>query len=395
MIPTRNITMGFLAQQAATSSTDAAREINFSTHLAVVGATGLGKTRKILDIHDSRFAQGHGMLWFDPKNVVYREIIHRAKDKKKIYRLGIPGGGKNDIRINILSLLTESEEKMDQFCLSFFSKRGKMHSDFWTTAAAKMFFTSAMLYMTLSRILCYVNTLTGEEKSFSSLITYDGKNNEEEKRISFLITSSPITMEYLYEQISNRENFRQTAGNIHLIVEAFFSEMQTRLASCNLTVENLLQIGIWADDIKRFAKEFNTYILPAGDDSSSGRSGVWFTMCSSIPRSFYSDPSLNAAHHSHDTKALLESGQCIVVSLGNEQLMSTLFNYYAEYFSLRASMHDVRSITIILEEANRLLNTGIEIDIERIITFSRQAKLSVVTVFQSWGQAKKAFGEVA
>lgn len=193
--------------------------------------------------------------------------------------------------------------------------------------------------------------------------------------------------------ISHRETFRQIVGNIFKVFNLFEEEMKGRVESgLLLTEENASVLDTFLGDMVRFAKEFSTYKLASDDGSASGTSGVWFTMCSSIPSTLFTDKSLNVPHNTHNTKELLESGKCIIVSINNEEVMGTLFNYYAEYFSARASRPDIRPVTIMLEEANRLLTTMINIDLEKTITYSRQAKLSIVTVFQSWGQAYEVFG---
>jgi hypothetical protein len=250
-----------------------------------------------------------------------------------------------------------------------------------------------MLFQTMNKTLMCINEMTGAVKNFSRTITYNEANPEDKKEIIFEIKETPITFKEVYTIISDRTAFSQFVANIKEVVKVFEEEMHDRVNLKTLTEITAFELDTYFEEIKSFSEEFGTYKLSQDEHSASGTAGIWFTMCSSIPDILFSDESLNAKENTHDTKALLESNACIIISINNEQVMSILFNYYCEYLSARASKVDLHPVTIILEEANRLLSTGVDIDLERTITYSRQAKLSIVTVFQAWGQAYNAFGE--
>jgi hypothetical protein len=113
-------------------------------------------------------------------------------------------------------------------------------------------------------------------------------------------------------------------------------------------------------------------------------------MISSIPQELYSNMALNTKEHSHDVRALLENGECLIVSFSNRLVMSTLFNLYANMFSTRAADHNTRPVTLVLEEAREILHG---LDLERTLVYARESNCSVVMALQSMHQAYMVYGK--
>lgn len=361
------------------------KKIDESTHLAFISKTSGGKTRRLLGALRHYMSDQKGVLVFDVKNIIDRDIL-TIVDKDRVFKLGVDSAGKHAIKINLFSHITQSEQNIQRFSKALLSSEAYSDHKFWAQSSELILSTSLSLLSYMNKCLIHVSTIIDREIEFERTIRYD-----EDKEVIFSLSSNPLTFAEFYEKISHRETFRQTAGNIQVIVDKFFEEIKGYLDFNTLNKEDALTLDMYMYKIERFAKLFSTYQLPSKEDFS-GTSGSYFGLLMGTPQILYTDTTLNSKEDTHDVCDLLEKGNCVIVSTNNLQVQSFLFNIYAEHFSLRASLPDANEVVIALDEANSLLNTGTSIDMEHVVTYARSSRLKLIALFQSEKQLYKAFG---
>jgi hypothetical protein len=242
----------------------------------------------------------------------------------------------------------------------------------------------------MNKLLAEVSKTIGEDIEFSTFITY--KEGENDKEVPFSISSKPLTFEEFYNKISTRTHFRHVAGNIREITDEYFKKITQYVDTNKFSREDALKFDKLMYTINKYSKLMATYRLPAKEDFS-GTSGSYFRMILGINSILYTDKTLNSIEDTHDVKRLIEEGNCVICLSDDIQVQELIFTIYAEHFSLRSSLVNANPVSIVIDEANSLINTGTTIDLEHYLTFSRSSNLSIVSLFQSKRQLFQAFGE--
>jgi len=383
------MTIGFLTNNEKKQTTEQ-YETKSGEHVMIESKTGAGKTRLALSIHDQKAAQEEGILWFDPKNKLHRELKKHSKDPTDIFLLGAPAEGENDIRINLFQKIVDSESKALRFSYALIAGEKATDSHkFWSEAAAEMFFHSMNFIYELQQLISMTKNISDREILFCK--EFSIKDTDSSKKSTFKIDATPVTFESFYKRISDYDQFKIMCNNSNAIATVVVGKAKSYLSSRRFSKEDATKLDKHLSRVKRFAFEISKYSLNDSRAEASGDNGVYMSMIKSIPSELYSDRGLNITEDTHNMIELLEEGKHIVVSKDSKIISSALFNYVTDHLSLRSSKHDARPVSIFMEEASRILTRST--DLEGTLAYARESKLSVVFVVQSFAQIIEIYGQ--
>ncbi len=385
-------------------------DLGYSTkageHVLITGSTGSGKSRLLLRILEHKVCLDEGICLVDEKNVLHREIKHIFKEQisrqeKKLYQLGSPGYGSNDIRINILDLACSSKKKSKAFFEKIISEKYKTDGGshlFWAEGAYKMAYDTYRFISTIQKILFFIASRTKNEENliFEYAAEIDLPEKDDKEWVKAYFTSSPLTFKDLNMFFIDYDQFKLISSFSKSIADKLIKECKYKhkYVLKDLSKKEASTIDSFLYELRIAGENLSRYQLNSDRTEFSGNNGLWFTLQSSIPSALVENEMINEPYPTHDMIEILESKDILIIDSESLEgsIVNIVMNTLWDVLSLRSSKNKTTPVSFMIEEASRVLSN--DVDLERTLAYARESKLSITLVTQSISQLTHIFGDI-
>jgi len=389
--------MGFLQNEENTK--DTVQPLPKQNSLTI-GETGSGKTVGILYPIIKQKLSVSGCLIVDEKHTMHTFVKHcvGVNNFDRVYQLGSSVSmGTNDLEVNLLSLACGSKKATKEFfdgLMGVHITDSHNTHDFWAQSASTMI---AETYQYLHSIKSFLQFMEKEMDVERQLWSYATKiNTDEESKIfvKFSIDSTPLTLRSLYAYMSNKDIFIAFATEAETIISRIAKHFDTSNNE-RVTSNKMLQLNHYYNEMKDASMKMHKHILPYDMSAeASGIRGVYFTLMASLGGDIVDIDCLNASISPLDMLTLLEGGKHIIVNSESLPVLATnvIVSRTLELLSLRAKRQNPAHVTFIVDEASRVLSRASDLD--RVLSFCREASISVHLATQAESQLVELFGSL-
>lgn len=347
-------------------------------HVLFVGKTGNGKTTGgINPIMDSRIKAGYGMLIFDEKGKEHRvvkSIADRHNRLNDVIELGKPHG----ITINLMDNLSERQ-------LESFIRRFMKHSkeSFWEEGAVNMFMALAKWLTGMKKLYRYGIEIFDMEPLELTQTHIDTKANE---TYTWTISMEPLSAKeisiYFHDSVAFAMVSQKNSSYAHMLISHVTDSIgKTHIQRKDLN-DQLLVAEKLIDELNELQTVLKGKIIKSDLSEASGNNGTYF-MVSAIINVLAQDRYVNNSNAIGITK-LLGEGKIIVVNTESfsTPILSTLLDQTLESLATRSKHKNVHPISVIIDEANRVLNADSDIRIDVL----RESKVEMIMATQNHEQ---------
>jgi hypothetical protein len=360
-------------------------QIDDFKHALFIGKTGNGKTTGgINPVINSRIEAGYGMLVFDEKGKEHRVVKSMASQHGRledVIELGKPHG----IKINLLSHL--SERQMENFIRRLIKRS---QESYWTESSINMVLPLIRWLLGIKKLHTFgVETFDmGKTRLHNSHI--DTKTSVKHE---WTVSTDPLTAKELSEYFHNSAAFALVSQFGHFYTQQLISSI---LAS--ITVEHTksieqMQAMLIAEELIDNIEELEIILkgkmIKSDLSESSGNNGNYF-MIASILSVVGSNSYINYPF-AKDLHELLSEGKIVIINTEtfSTPILSTLLDQTLESLSTRSKQKDAHPISIIVDEANRVLTAESDIRIDVL----RESKVEVIMATQNHEQMISKMGD--
>jgi hypothetical protein len=359
--------------------------LNEFKHALFIGKTGNGKTTGgINPIMDSRISAGYGMMIFDEKGKEHRVVKSIAQRHGRLDDV-VELGKLHGITVNLLNNL--SERQLESF-LRRFLKRS--NDSFWTEGAINM-------------VMALVQWLVGVKKLYQFGIdvlgmspidlTYDYEDRKANITHQWSVSTDPLSAKELSGYFHNPIAFalvsQKSREYVEMLIEHVSQSIQTKHMMDTSLNDKVLMAEQLIDKLKELETTLQGKIIKADLSEASGNNGNYF-MIASVINLVGSDRYVN------DTKAgdiaeLLNAGKIVVINTESfsSGILASLLDQTLESLSTRSKHKNVHPISVIIDEANRVLSADSDIRIDVL----RESKVEVIMATQNHEQMMTKMGE--
>lgn len=395
-------TMGFIANDT-NNKYSKTKTPSPTGHSLTIGETGSGKTTAVIrPLIKQAVEQGSSILLVDEKNLLHLDLKFIEPDSvKKVFQLGGIGGGSNDISINLLEII-KTKKQFKKFADTLMGVTNSDNShNFWARSASNMLVDVYMVLDAVKKVIQYAQSnvigkdilfekeaiVTGKKKELGSLF---GKEEEStpDKTSTFKITAEPLTFKELFYYFNDRVVFKLLSEQMEFIGDELKHQIAKEIQS-DVDQEHVIELDRLMDRVYEYGSSLKKWKINYETTGSSGNNGVYFTVSASLGE-------LAEIDHINDPEgvdivSLLEEGRHVVIngeSLST-QVVSIILSRVLDILSLRAKRENVQPVSVIIDEASRVMDSDFELHTD----FLRQAKVSVHLATQHETQIIEIFGE--
>jgi len=354
-------------------------------HALFVGKTGSGKTTGgINPIVKSRIAEGYGMLIFDEKGKEHRVVKSLANDHGRledVVELGKPHG----ISVNLMDNL--SERQLESFIRRFL-KRSR--ESFWEEGAVNIFIPLAKWLMSMKKLYAFgIDYLKMEPIE----LVLHHKEGQSDKSMSWRVKTDPLTAKEMSEYFHNAVAFamvsQKSAEYVSMLVAHLLHSMNAKHLKDKGLEDNILMAEKLIDELKELQMILKGKMIKSDLSESSGNNGTFF-MISSVINVLGQDRYVNNPN-ALSIASLLSQGKIVVVNTESfsTSILSSLLDQTLESLSTRSKHKQIHPISVIIDEANRVLSADSDIRIDVL----RESKVEVIMATQNHEQMMTKMGE--
>ncbi len=380
------MTIGFANKSnAVTVKAIVSKHSEFS-HTLGIGETGSGKTTSfICPVMKERLSENHSLFVFDEKGTLNLYLKALAEDAgiplNKIKQLGIPEG----IRINLIS--GYNEKKMIELASRLISESSDI---FWSNAGRIMLTKTFLALKSLKELMREIQAYSGIDRyqDIAYVATEKGtqvfswiKTAEITKwhEINIDINTKPLTFSDIGEVFSDAKNFI-------LLCDGGVSLLERMLMKVPKNVQTIKFLNHFAE-IKKDMMGLASYSIKLDMSEPSGNNGVFMVVATSVKSM------MNASINDplgEDINSLLEEGNHIVVNCEAFTLpvISSILGSVLSRFTPRAKLTNKQPVTLVIDEANRVLSKDSDLHIDIL----REAHVEIILVTQNEHQMIEKFG---
>lgn len=353
-------------------------------HALFIGKTGNGKTTGgINPLMDSRIKAGYGMLVFDEKGKEHRVVKSIASHHGRlgdVVELGKPHG----IKVNLLSRL--SERQMESFIRRLLKRSDE---SYWTESSVNMAMALIRWLVAIKKLYVFGIETFGME-SIDLMETYtDPKTSvTHEWGLSF----EPLSAKELSGYFHNSTAFAMVSqlgdAYVNKLVKHILNSIQIKHTQNKALQQMILMGEALIDELHELQIILKGKIIKADLSEASGNNGSYF-MLSSILNVIGANPYVNDPMAS-DLSALLSQGKIVVVHTESfsTPILSTLLDQTLESLSTRSKQKRIHPISVIIDEANRVLSADSDIRIDVL----RESKVEIIMATQNHEQMLTKMG---
>lgn len=375
--------MGFAIATKKPASIDV--PINEFKHALFIGKTGNGKTTGgINPVMDSRIKAGYGMLIFDEKGKEHRvvkSIADRYDRLNDVVELGKPHG----ITINLMDNL--SERQLESFIRRFL-KRSK--ESFWEEGAVNIFMPLAKWLIGMKKLYRF-GIDTFDMKPIE--LTQTHKESKTDKTYEWSIDTDPLTAKEISNYFHDPVAFAMVTQKSGVYVDMLITHVVDSIDKNHLKYrgldDQLLVAEKMIDELNELQSVLKGKIIKADLSESSGNNGTYF-MVAAVINSLAQDQYVNNPH-SESIASLLSQGKIVVINTESFSMpiLSSLLDQTLESLATRSKHKKVHPISVIIDEANRVLTVDSDIRIDVL----RESKVEVIMATQNHEQMISKMGE--
>lgn len=354
-------------------------------HALFIGKTGNGKTTGgINPVIDSRIAAGYGMLVFDEKGKEHRvvkSIAERHGRLGDVVELGKPHG----IKVNLLSNL--SERQMESFIRRLLKRS---HDSYWTESSVNMAMALVRWLVAIKKLHAFGVETFGMEK-VELIETYTEPKTSVKHDWSLAL--EPLTAKELSGYFNDAVAFALVSQWGKSYTEQLIHCILTSIKETHLNNPDIEQAMLIAealiDEIEESQSVLKGKMIKSDLSEASGNNGNYY-MLSSVLSIVGSNLYVNAPG-SQDLADLLALGKIVVINTESfsTPILSTLLDQTLESLSTRSKHKNVNPISIIIDEANRVLTADSDIRIDVL----RESKVEVIMATQNHEQMISKMGD--
>jgi hypothetical protein len=375
--------MGFNVQQSKAKTISV--PLDEFKHALFIGRTGNGKTTGgINPVMESRIAAGYGMLVFDEKGKEHRVVKSIAASHGRledVIELGKPHG----IKINLLGGL--SERQIESFIRRLLKRSNE---SFWTEGAVNMAM-ALIKWLTAIKKLYAFGVETFDMGPIALELTYTDPRSTtiHNGRVSHEPLSAKELSGYFHNAVAFALVSQKAAEYTEQLIVHLLASIRIKHILQKHLDEQVLIAEALIDELKELESVLKGKIIKADLSESSGNNGVYF-MLSAILNVVGSNLYVNETYAA-DIATLLSQGKIIVINTESFSIpiLSTLLDQTLESLSTRSKHKNIHPISVIIDEANRVLSPDSDIRIDVL----RESKVEVIMATQNHEQMMIKMGE--
>jgi len=375
--------MGFTTTPRKASLIDV--PLNEFKHALFLGKTGNGKTTGgINPIIDSRIGNGYGMLIFDEKGKEHRvvkAIAERHGRLNDVVELGKPHG----ISVNLMDNL--SERQLESFIRRFL-KRSK--ESFWEEGAVNIFMSLTKWLMGIKKLYRF-GIETFDMKPLELRLTH--KEGKSDKTYEWMVSPDPLSAKemsnYFHDPVAFALVSQKSENYVAMLIEHLLESMHVNHLKRKGLNDQILVAEKLIDELKELQTVLKGKMIKADLSESSGNNGTYF-MISSVINILGQDRYVNNPH-AESIASLLNQGKVVIINTESfsTPILSSLLDQTLESLSTRSKHKNIHPISVIIDEANRVLSADSDIRIDVL----RESKVEVIMATQNHEQMITKMGE--
>jgi len=383
--------LGFI-NTVAKNDKEKERVPTFNGHTLTIGQTGCGKTTSIIrPLIEKSIKDGRAIFLFDEKNLLHMDLKYLDDAPiENVFQLGGIANGTNDLKINLLDML-QSKKQFQKFAnaLMKVSSSGEGHK-FWAQGAANMLSDIYQALFSIKKLLQYASRNFCKEllTVFVRIMPDDSKLNEN-PLYEYTINSQPLTITELFSYFESRIKFKAFAEYHQELLQAIRDVVSFTFFLFELEDKYLKKLDELYCNIENDLERLKKWKISLKSQDASGNNGVYFTVGASLGDLAV----LETVNHPNGDSIIniLEDGKHVVVNseVLPSQVTSILFSRTLDILSLRAKRKNIQPVSVIVDEASRVLNEDSELHTD----FLRQAKVFVHLAIQHESQLIEKFGK--
>jgi len=364
----------------------------FNGHTLTIGQTGCGKTTSIIrPLIEKSIKDKHAILLFDEKNLLHLDLKYLDDAPiENVFQLGGIAKGTNDLKINLLDMV-QSKKQFQKFANSLMrvSSSGEGHR-FWAQSAANMLSDIYQSLFSIKKLLQYASkNLYKDSLKVSIKITSDDSKLKDPLVYMYTINSQNLTIKELFSFFENRVKFKVFTEYHKELLYSIQETVSSIFLISDIEDKCLQELDTLYYDIEKDLSRLKKWKISLKSQDSSGNNGVYFTVAASLGDLAIIE-SVNYPNGDNIID-ILEEGKHVVVNSEDlpSQVTSILFSRTLDILSLRAKRKKIQTVSVIVDEASRVLNEDSELHTD----FLRQAKVFVHLAIQHESQLIEKFGE--
>jgi hypothetical protein len=368
--------MGFVLNTKKTSSINV--PLHEFKHALFIGKTGNGKTTGgINPIMESRIAAGYGMMIFDEKGKEHRVVKSIADAHGRLDDV-VELGKLHGATVNLLHNLSERQLE------SFFRRLLKRSDEsFWTEGSINMVLALAKWLAGIKKLYRFgIEALN--MKPIDLCQEYEDKKTNLTHKCS--INKDALTARELSEYFHNPVAFALISQRSEVYVEMLIEHVLESMSAIHMmdtTLKNKVLVAeTLIDELNELETTLKGKMIKADLSEASGNNGNYF-MIAAIINLVGSDRYVNN-NEASDIAALLNEGKIVVINTESfsSQILSSLLDQTLESLSTRSKHKNIHPISVIIDEANRVLSHDSDIRIDVL----RESKVEVIMATQNHEQ---------
>lgn len=375
--------MGFVLNTKESTSIEV--PIDEFKHALFVGKTGNGKTTGgINPVMDSRIKAGYGMLIFDEKGKEHRvvkSIAERYGRLNDVVELGKPHG----IKVNLLSKL--SERQLESFIRRLLKRS---QESYWTESSVNMAMALVRWLSAIKKLHIFgVETFGMEKVELIESYTEPKTSIKHEWSLSLELLSAKELSGYFNDAVAYALVSQRGKSYAEQLIHCILTSINEKHIN-NPEIEQAMLIAeALIDEIEESQSVLKGKIIKSDLSEASGNNGNYF-MLSSVLSIVGSNPYVNDTS-SLDLSVLLSQGKIVVVNTESfsTPILSTLLDQTLESLSTRSKQKNVHPISVIIDEANRVLTADSDFRIDVL----RESKVEVIMATQNHEQMIAKMGD--
>ena len=371
-------------------------------HSLTIGETGSGKTTAVIrPLIKQAIEEGSAILLVDEKNTLHLDLKYLEPDPiNKVYQFGGIAKGRNDLSINLLDII-KSKKQFQKFADTLMGVTiSDSNHHFWAKSAANMLVDVYTVLSAIKKLIQYAQlhivskeiifkdtaVITAKKKNLSEILKGDDDAKEEEYH-SYKIDGKNLTLSELFGYFNNRLEFKVLTERIEHICDGLKGEIIKTMRS-NVDEEHIMELDRLMDTLQEQGKTLKKWKITYEMTDNSGNNGVYFSVSACLGE-LAELPCINNPY-GDDIVSLLEKGKHVVINSESlsTQVVSILLSRVLDILSLRAKREKVQAVSVIIDEASRVIDADSELHTD----FLRQARVSVHLATQHESQMIETFG---
>jgi len=344
-------TMGFLQNETFTKKREKDTLIvdNTFRHSYAVGQTGCGKTSSFIYPNlDDRLSKGHGVLIFDYKGKEHTSVKYLAEQHNRledIIELGIPWGKS----CNLIQYFNEKE--LGNFVAGIMNLNEK--DLYWTTTGSNLVISVWKIINSYIDVIKATEDFNIRENLYSAVIRFRLPTQVTFSGITTVLSSHENIVKFITNAKKVYERFNAT-------IEANVHEMAMRLDSESIE-ESYLEIVskniIFKNVLNEQMKALQIFIDSKNASNQTTTIQSILLSMSTTFTSIANNKSIND-YNGVEIAESLSQGKIVILNAQefSDVVLATLTSSILQELSKRVQQKEIRSVSIFIDEAQRVLN---------------------------------------